>query len=519
MLFNSFAFIFVFLPATCAVFFWIAPRSRPLAALWLTIASLAFYGWWNPIYVLLLCASIAFNFMAAKAILGFDTEGHEQAKKVVLIGAVFVDLSVLAYYKYAGFFVRTIAGATGADWSIESVALPLGISFFTFTQISFLVDTWRGEVRKLDPIHFALFVTYFPHLIAGPILHHREMIPQFSAESSYRLSADNIAAGLTMFAAGLFKKVVLADSVAKFADPVFGAAAGAHVSFVEAWGGALAYTMQIYFDFSGYSDMAIGLSMLFGIRIPLNFNSPYKAESIVDFWRRWHISLSNFLRDYLYISLGGNRHGPARRYANLMITMLLGGLWHGAGWTFVIWGGLHGLYLVINHLWNMVTGGQPAAKASAPRRWSARLLTFLAVIVGWVFFRAESLDSAMSILRGMAGLNGVILPETWAGKLGPLGAWLGAHNVRFASLPLYAGASQIALIAVLMGIVWFVPNTTQWMEKRDMVIGKFASLDGAFRRFAWQPNFGFALAVAGVITVCLLTMYFSSGSEFIYYNF
>ena len=300
--------------------------------------------------------------------------------------------------------------------------LPLGISFFTFQKIAYLVDAYRGEVRAGGFLSFALFVTFFPQLIAGPIVHHSEVIPQFGQKSTYRPNLDNLSMGIGIFVLGLAKKTVLADSIATYATPVFRAAqAGADPTLFEAWGGALAYTFQLYFDFSGYSDMAIGLALMFNIRLPINFNSPYKATNIIDFWRRWHITLSRFLRDYLYIPLGGNRHGVARRYANLMLTMLLGGLWHGAGWTFIVWGGLHGIFLVINHFWHALgvgsattSGARPGSDGSA-----ARTITFLAVMVAWVFFRAEDFDAATRILAGMAGLNGVQLPASYHGAARP----------------------------------------------------------------------------------------------------
>ena len=383
-----------------------------------------------------------------------------------------------------------------------------------------LVDIWRGEVDSIDPLNFLLFVTYFPHLIAGPILHHGEMMPQFADSNSFRFIKENVAAGLTIFVIGLFKKVVIADSIAKFSDPVFGTALTSAPTLLEAWGGTLAYTLQIYFDFSGYSDMAIGLSMLFGIRIPQNFDSPYKAASIVDFWRRWHISLSTFLRDYLYVPLGGNRRGRVRRYENLLTTMLIGGLWHGAGWTFVAWGGLHGSYLIVNHVWSAIFKPAAEGRASAAMKLAGQAVTFLAVVVAWVFFRAESFREAVSILRGMVGMNGVALPLGWMDGLGPMTHWLMAHDVHFEAMPRFGGARQIALTLVLLMLVWAAPNALQWMESRNMATGrKGKSLEGYWRRFAWQPNLANAVLVGAAFSCSVIAMYLSSGSEFIYYNF
>ena len=299
--------------------------------------------------------------------------------------------------------------------------LPLGISFYTFQQIAFLVEAWRGQFRETDLPRYCTVVTFFPHLIAGPIINYRDVIQQFRSPDFGRPREAMIAMGLTIFIMGMAKKVLLADSIAPQADYVFSAAAaGGDVSLIEAWTGALSYTVQLYFDFSGYSDMAIGLALLLGIRLPINFNSPYKAENIADFWRRWHMTLSQFLRDYLYIPLGGNRCGPTRRTINLMLTMVLGGLWHGAGWTFVIWGALHGFYLVVCHAWTTYFRVKDGSRSHLSRRFGrigAGALTFVAVIVAWVFFRATSLDSALLICKAMFGFNGLELPETLGGTL------------------------------------------------------------------------------------------------------
>ncbi|MGH6886959.1 MAG: MBOAT family O-acyltransferase, partial [Geminicoccales bacterium] len=331
MLFNSFEFILAFLPVTLIGFFLLGGRESPRAALsWLVLTSLFFYGWWNPSYLVLIIGSICFNFFVGQRLLA-------RSSKAILGFGVAVNLLSIAYFKYAGFLAFNIEELAGVEVGLEHIVLPLAISFFTFQQIAYLVDAHRGEVRAEGFVNYALFVTFFPQLIAGPIVHHSEVLPQFARRSTYRLDLDNLALGLTVFSIGLFKKVVLADGIATYATPMFAAAQGGYEpTLFEAWGGALAYTFQLYFDFSGYSDMAVGLGLMFNIRIPINFDSPYKAVNVIDFWRRWHITLSRFLRDYLYIPLGGNRRGPERRYVNLMLTMLLGGLWHGAGWTFVI---------------------------------------------------------------------------------------------------------------------------------------------------------------------------------------
>ncbi len=299
----------------------------------------------------LLLGSIVFNYLIGYSLARGNDIGSLRRRHLLALG-VAGDLALLGYYKYANFFIGILNASLSTSYSFAEIILPLGISFFTFTQFAFLVDAARGEAKEFDFIHYSLFVSYFPHLIAGPILHHKEIMPQFGKANAYRLNWDYLRIGLTVFALGLFKKVVLADGVALYTAPVFAAAEqGDVLNLFQAWGGALAYTLQLCFDFSGYSDMAIGLSYMLGVRLPLNFNSPYKATSISDFWRRWHMTLSRFLRDYLYVPVGGNRKGQARRYLNLMATMLLGGLWHGAGWTYIIWGGLHGFYLIVHQAW------------------------------------------------------------------------------------------------------------------------------------------------------------------------
>jgi len=346
MLFNSCQFIFCYLPLVILGFYFLGKRSQALAVVWLCAASIYFFCQWNVHYVWLLLFSIVSNYGFG---CGISRLAHNRSKALLVVALIF-NLTLLGYYKYAGFLVQTLNDAFGINWSLATIILPLGISFFTFTQIAFLVDSFKGKAKEYDFAQYLLFVTYFPHLIAGPILHHAQMMPQFKLGETYRINWDNIGQGLVIFTIGLAKKILLADSLVTFVTPVFGAAGHGHTpELVEAWMAALAFALQLYFDFSGYCDMAIGISLFFNIRLPLNFNSPYKAVNIIEFWRRWHMTLSTFLRDYLYIPLGGNRSGSIRRWFNLLVTMLIGGLWHGAGWTFIIWGGLHGIYLVINH--------------------------------------------------------------------------------------------------------------------------------------------------------------------------
>lgn len=411
MLFNSYAFIFVYFPIVFFGFFLIGQRNVRAAAGFLALASLFFYGWWSVTALPLLLASICFNYWAGLRL----TPGPgrtDAGRKRMLIFALVVNLGVLAVFKYANFFLGSVNDGLEASGftplPMLHIVLPIGISFYTFTQIAFIVDCWQGKVHERSFVHYMLFVTYFPHLIAGPVLHHAQMMPQFANPATYRMDANKIAVGIAIFTAGLAKKLLIADPMGQYADLAFnGAHGGVQLSLYTAWFGVLAYTLQIYFDFSGYSDMAIGLSLCLGVQLPLNFNSPYKSTNIIEFWRRWHISLSTFLRDYLYVPLGGNRKGPARRYINLFLTMLLGGLWHGAAWTFVIWGALHGAFLMLNHLWNAkVRRNRPAGRVARVLGW---LLTFVCVMIAWVVFRAESMEAAMTIYRSMLGFNGAPL--------------------------------------------------------------------------------------------------------------
>jgi D-alanyl-lipoteichoic acid acyltransferase DltB (MBOAT superfamily) len=515
MLFNSVEFIFAFFPLTVLVFFGVARISHVLAAGWLTLASLFFYGWWNPAYVVLLLASIAFNYASGFHLARLVTACRPRSARALLAFAISANLALLGYYKYANFFVNIAGSVTGNPMNMERIVLPLGISFFTFTQIAFLVDAYRGYAKEYNPIHYGLFVSYFPHLIAGPILHHKEMMPQFQEARTYSLNLEDVAVGLTIFFIGLFKKVVVADGVAPYASPLFGHPGAPDL--LAAWGGALAYTFQLYFDFSGYSDMAIGLSRVFGVKLPLNFDSPYKAQNIVDFWRRWHMTLSRFLRDYLYISLGGNRKGTARRYANLFVTMLLGGLWHGAGWTFVFWGGLHGVYLMVNHGWTAlrIRLGHDPKQTTTGGRALARLITFVAVVVGWVFFRASNVDDALAILRGMAGMNGVSIPAVLATYLpAPVSAALGHCGVAF---PLGGGSRlvfQYSWIVALLPLVLLAPNTQE-------ILGHFQpalNFREAQRPYlSWRPTPGWAAIVATLTACGLLSL--TRVSEFLYYQF
>jgi alginate O-acetyltransferase complex protein AlgI len=500
MLFSSYTFLFQFLPAVILAFAAARRHSPRAGILVLAGASLFFYGAWKPIYLLLLLASIAANFA-----LGLLMEKPDRRRAIGMLG-VTLNLAALCYFKYTNFILDSINALTGAPLPFVNVVLPLGISFFTFQQIAYLVDVMRGAKVERDIVAYTLFVSFFPHLIAGPLVHHAEMIPQFKRGRTSR-SAALAARGLAIFAAGLFKKVVIADNLAQFVSPVFAHLdAGGTVTPQWAWLSTLSYTLQIYFDFSGYSDMAIGLALLFGIRLPVNFRSPYKATSIIDFWRRWHITLSRFLRDYLYIPLGGNRLGEPRRYLNLMLTMLLGGLWHGAGWNFLIWGGLHGISLSVNHLWQKSRGA--AVKASSSNHlaniaaWSA---TFGAVVIAWVFFRAKSLAGACAMLSAMFGFGG---GSSAYGSPGIL---------RLMDLPILVGEEHLLVIgglavAASLAIALCLPNVTELYGYRE-----YRRAPEPSRGVRWRPSFAWASLSAVAIAVALFGMW--QRLEFLYFQF
>jgi alginate O-acetyltransferase complex protein AlgI len=514
MLFNSYEFLFAYLPIVFFGYFFLCTKNTKIAALWLAVASVFFYGWWNPKFVVLLLASICFNFGAGI----FIAKNANQPKgKTLLTLAVIANLALLAIYKYANFFVETIIGAgIGGGLAPLDILLPLGISFFTFTQIAFLVDVYRGKAKEFNLVHYTLFVTWFPHLVAGPVLHHKQMMPQFSLPETYRPNLESIAVGLTIFSIGLFKKTVLADQFALYANVIFESAKfGTHLGLLEAWTGALTYSLQLYFDFSGYSDMAIGLSRIFNVRLPLNFNSPYKAPNIIEFWRRWHMTLSTFLRDYLYLPLGGNRKGTLRRYINLMATMVLGGLWHGAGWNFVLWGFLHGVYLVINHGWASLTSKGKGSSAQLGERKSSKLgilLTFIVVVIAWVPFRSTDFTTTVTMLKGMSGINGISLTPYVEPFLSSLGNSYLTFN-GFAPITNVSSKSMTVWVPIGLFIVWKLPNSQEIMAKFSPAWDS----DVPILKRVWMPTRRNAVIAGLVFAAAVIS--FKQNSPFLYFQF
>ncbi|MEO0794083.1 MAG: MBOAT family protein [Verrucomicrobiota bacterium] len=495
MLFNSYEFIVLFLPLTVVGYYLLGRFSEPVnARRWLIAASLFYYGWWNPIYLVLILGSAGFNYWLGE-ILGRWTTARNPHTPLLCLG-ILVNLILLGYFKYANFFVDSMNHWLTVDWTLEKIILPLAISFFTFQQIAYLIDVYSDRGQSYEFGDYLLFVVFFPQLIAGPIVHHQEMMPQFQRRRTYILDWENIAVGLTLFSFGLFKKVIIADTFGVRATEAFDvAAAGGALYTWEAWAGALAYTLQIYFDFSGYTDMAIGLGRMFGIRLPQNFNSPYKSVDIGEFWRRWHMTLSRFLRDYLYIPLGGNQLGKVRRDINLMITMVLGGLWHGAGWTFVLWGALHGAYLLINRRFSEWRNpeGKPTKPMGRLGKFVCVLITFFCVVMAWVLFRAANLDAAINMYEAMFGLQ------------------TSTEHVRLFKPQIFAFAG-LALI-----FCWLAPNLQEFMARFHQPPGADGRLEIVPSKIAWNPTVLWAL-VAGVIFLSAFIS-LSGNSEFLYYQF
>ena len=494
MLFNSYIFVLAFLPLALAGFFTAARFGPRAAGLWLIAASLTFYGWWNPAFVPLLLTSVAANWLAGELI--HRLADRPRAQTITLTTVIAANIAALIYYKY----LAAMLGFLRIDFA--SPVLPLGISFFTFTQIGYLLDRRGALVRDSSPLNYTLFVTFFPHLIAGPIVHNREIMPQFADPATYRFNPHNLAVGLSIFVIGLVKKCLLADPVSAAVAPGF--AQPEALTAFAAWHVALAYSLQLYFDFSGYSDMAIGLARMFNVRFPLNFNSPYKARSVVEYWQRWHMTLTRYLNLYLYdpIALAVTRrrvaHGlptgrqaqaTVRGFAHMvllptLVTLALAGIWHGSGLTFLVFGLLHASYIAINQAWRIA---HPRQIPAAP----AILLTYLAVLLGAIVFRAPTLGAAWHLLASMLGANGVAVA-------------IDAHAAR-----------DILMLAALYLIVWGAPNTQQIMRAWEPALGRIQP--GPLPRLVWQPTLNWAMAIGCAATLGLLAI--GGTGEFLYFQF
>ncbi len=519
MLFNSAIFMFGFLPVTLGGYFGLGLLGhKKWAIIWLTLASLFFYAWWDVSNVPLLVISIGANFAIQRLL-------SRHRSKTLLIAGIVLNLAALGYYKYAGFLVGTIESALSVGLPIPHIVLPLAISFYTFQQIAYLCDSYDGLVEDLSFVNYMAFITFFPHLIAGPITHHKEIIPQFARADIARAEPQMIAVGVTMFLVGLFKKVMIADTIAVYANAVFDAGArGEVLTMFEAWGGGLAYTLQIYFDFSGYSDMAVGLGLMFGVRLPFNFDSPLKAANIIDFWSRWHMTLTRFVTAYIYSPLtlkltrrrmAAGKPLPKRGQMTLgtfltlvawptVLAFLIIGVWHGAGWQFAIFGLMHGTYISLNHGWR-------SFKKSLRWNWNddnpvlvvpSVLLTLACVVLGLVFFRSHDVGTAFSIIEAMFGANGVTFQSSQ----------LLTHR-------------QVQLTVVLMAIIWLLPNTQEWLRRFPTGLGGLRSPGwlerqiSLFGSFAWRPSPLFAVAVGMLGFLAMAKAISAAPPEFIYFQF
>ncbi len=489
MLFNSYEFIFIFLPITFFIYFYLnSKRLTEVAKGFLVFSSLFFYSYWEIKYLPIILASMLFNYLIGTTLSKYDSKKSKKtfSKKYILIFGIICNVSLLGYFKYADFFIENFNLFTGSDIELLHLLLPLAISFFTFQQIAYLVDSYRNETKEYDFLNYALFVTFFPQLIAGPIVHHKEMMPQFANIKNKVKNYRNIALGIFIFSMGLFKKVVIADTFAVWANAGFDIATT--LNFFEAWATSLSYTFQLYFDFSGYTDMAIGIALLFNIKLPINFNSPYKALDIQDFWRRWHITLSRFLRDYIYIPLGGNRKGATRTYVNLLATFVIGGFWHGAGWTFIFWGFLHGIALAIHRLWQNIGFKLPKVLA-----W---FITFNFVNIAWVFFRAKEWDDAIKVLSSMFSLDNIILPEKWERKFNFLNEWGVEFTKVYENISGKDNTTWFILVSLL--IVLLMKNSNQY-------------------KIVFKAQFH--LWLFSIIALMYSIFSFSKTSDFLYFNF
>ena len=522
MVFNSYEFIFVFLPVVVVIFFAVGRASRAWALRWVIVASLFFYALWRPLNVLIIAPSVLINFLLARVLQRLGKEGNRRAARVVLLLGIAFNVAFLGYFKYSNFLVGAINDAFGTQMVLARIILPLGISFITFQKIAFLIDVHAGRIESFTLQDYCLFVLFFPQLVAGPIVHYREVMPQFHAMSC-RFDRDNVSVALTLFAFGLFKKVLIADRILLLVRPIYGqAASGSSIAFLPAWVAAVGFTLQIYFDFSGYTDMALGIARMFGVQLPPNFDSPLRASSIIDFWVRWHMTLTRFLTAYIYNPLAlwltrrraargrsgfAGRKGPVAFIELLMfptlLTMLVCGIWHGAGYTFIVWGVLHGFYLTVNHAWRLL----------APKLWHDKLryerfmrpagfiITFTCVAASMIIFRSANMKAALDLFKGMLGLHGI----GFSGFGSDMGIGLKAAAFWI------AGPAFIALLC---------PNSLEILSRYEpALVWKPRPHDGATARtrLLWAPSLAWALAVSMIATIAIL--YLGGQSEFLYWQF
>jgi len=493
MLFNSAIFIFAFLPITFFIYFYLNKKGLyKEAKIFLVLASLFFYSWWNIKYLPLIIVSMLVNYNIGKMLALYKKRKENNIAKYLLFIGILFNVSLLGYFKYMDFFIQNINILFNTNISLLHLALPLAISFFTFQQIAYLVDSFKGETHEYDFLNYSLFVTFFPQLIAGPIVHHSEMMPQFLQKDNRVKNEYNIALGLFIFSIGLFKKVVIADTFAQWAN--YGFDTARELNTLEAWITSLSYTFQLYFDFSGYTDMAIGVALLFNIKLPTNFSSPYKAINIQDFWRRWHITLSRFLKDYIYIPLGGNRKGKINTYLNIFITFLIGGIWHGAGWTFVLWGSMHGIALIIHRIWKLIGVKLPKIIA-----W---FITFNFINITWIFFRANNFKDALKVLKGMFTLNGDTINKlkNIYDPIYTIGQYFGFTSKNNGLITIFS----LEMIIFAFFITLYFKNSNHLAKE--------------FNKLEKVPLYWYIYSIL-LLGISLSIMSIEKGSEFLYFNF
>ncbi len=526
MLFNSSVYILFFLPCMILVYFMLnRQRLVTAATVWLVLGSLFFYRYWNASYLQIILFSILVNFAIGTMLhrtreQNLSRRRYRITQKTVLISGIIFNIGLLGYFKYSDFFLENYNMLAGTSLPLPHLALPLAISFFTFQQIAYLVDCSRDDAQEYDFLKYCLFVSFFPQLIAGPIVHHQEMMPQFSRLKNKVFNYRNVSLGIFFFSIGFFKKVCIADQFSVWAGAGFDSDTA--LTFFDAWGTSLSYTFQLYFDFSGYTDMAIGSALFFNIVLPINFNSPYKSGSIREFWRRWHITLSRWLRDYLYIPLGGNRKGWFRTYINLLITFFLAGLWHGPSWSFVLWGGLHGMALVSQRIWNGLGLRMPAILG-----W---LITFLFLNASWVIFRATTLQDGIRVLKGMCGVNGLSVTSKFTDLFHGIG-FLHKYAEGLRAGPV-ALPSQMYWYLLIFGMVLFLfPNSCRigglikdvGYDKQNQLsagcIKKLFYTERFQSLCCFKPTFFWSLLTGTLFSMAMYRLLKVAPTEFLYFNF